>query len=337
MNIKKNFSLKKYNSFGIDIKTKYFVSLKCEQDVNAIISNKKYKKEKKMIIGGGSNILFTDDYKGMILLNCIKGINVLSDNRNNITIEVGAGEVWHNLVVWSIKNNLSGIENLALIPGLVGASPIQNIGAYGVEVKNVIKSVHYIEIKTGQKKIIHNNECNFKYRDSIFKNKLKDKVIITKVVYTLSKIANNNIQYGAIQKELKKIKKDPSPKNIAEAVTNIRNRKLPNPKILANCGSFFKNPKIETTQFEKLKKIFPNIVGYKISDKEIKIAAGWLIENAGLKGYRIGDAGIHKNQALVLVNYGKATGNEILSLANMIKEKIKRMYGIVLENEVTIL
>ena len=162
-------------------------------------------------------------------------------------------------------------------------------------------------------------------------------MIITKVVYTLSKIANNNIQYGAIQKELKKIKKDPSPKNIAEAVTNIRNRKLPNPKILANCGSFFKNPTIETTQFEKLKKIFPNIVGYKISDKEIKIAAGWLIENAGLKGYRIGDAGIHKNQALVLVNYGKATGNEILSLANMIKEKIKMMYGIVLENEVTIL
>ena len=335
--VKRNISLKKYNTFNIDVKAKYFLSLTSEQDVIDILNNKKYKDKKKLIIGGGSNILFTQNYEGIILLNSIKGIKILSNNNDNIKIEVGAGEIWHDLVIWSINNNLSGIENLSLIPGLVGASPIQNIGAYGVEVKNVIESVNYIDIQTGKKIIMNNYECNFGYRDSIFKNKLKGRIIITKVVYKLNKKANNNIEYGAIKAELKKIKKLPSPKNISEAIINIRKRKIPDPILLANCGSFFKNPIVNKNKFNDLKKTFPNIVGYKLSEKKIKIAAGWLIDNAGLKGLRIDDVGVHKNQALVIVNYGKSTGQEILKLAEKIKEKINTMYNIKLEEEVTII
>ena len=337
LKVKRNISLKKYNTFNIDVKAKYFLSLTSEQNVIDFLNNKKYKDIQKLIIGGGSNILLTHNYEGIILLNSIKGIKILSNNSDNIKIEVGAGEVWHDLVIWSINNNLSGIENLSLIPGLVGASPIQNIGAYGVEVKNVIESVNYIDIQTGKKIIMNNHECNFGYRDSIFKNKLKGKIVITKVTYKLNKKADNNMEYGVIKEELKKIKKPPSPKNISEAIINIRKRKIPDPKLLANCGSFFKNPIVNKNKFNDLKKTFPSIVGYKVSEKKTKIAAGWLIDNAGLKGIRIGDAGVHKNQALVIVNYGKSTGQEILKLAKKIKEKIYTMYNITLEEEVNVI
>ena len=262
---------------------------------------------------------------------------MLKKDDKHVLVKVGAGEVWHNFVLWSVQQNYSGIENLALIPGSVGASPIQNIGAYGIEVKDTIEEVIAIEIKTGKIKKFKNIECEFQYRDSIFKNKIKGKYIITEVIFRLNKSHLNITSYGEVEKELKELKLNANPKNISTAIINIRSRKLPDPQKLANCGSFFKNPTIETSEFEILKKKYPNIIGYKISEKKIKLAAGWLIDNAGLKGYRIGDAGVHINQALVLVNYGRSTGEDILKLSNIVKNKIRTMYNIELENEVTIL
>lgn len=335
--IKENYSLKNHNTFGIDVKAKYFATFNSEKELTNLLKSEIIQKELLFILGGGSNILLTKDFNGIVLANEIKGIEVISENDNHTTIKVGAGEIWHDFVLWSISNNLSGIENLALIPGLVGASPMQNIGAYGMEVKDVIESVDYIEIKSRKKKTIENSACNFEYRDSIFKHELKEEVIITKVIFTLSKTPLNKTTYGAIEDELRNLKKEASPKNITEAVINIRNRKLPNPSELGNSGSFFKNPIIETSQFEELKKEFSEIVGYSVSEKKTKIAAGWLIDNAGLKGYRKGDAGIHKNQALVLVNYGKATGLEIINLAKKIQKVVKEKYNIEIELEVNVL
>lgn len=336
-NILRNYSLKDLNSFGVDIKAKYFASFNSEEELLELLSDETSQNEPIFILGEGSNILFTKDFEGIILANKITGTDIILEDKESMTITVGAGENWHDFVLWSIEKGLSGIENLALIPGLVGASPIQNIGAYGTEIKDVITKVHYIEIATGLKKEISNSECKFEYRNSIFKNELKGKVVVTKVTFILSKTPMNNIKYGAITDELNRLKKDPSPSAIAEAVINIRNSKLPNPKILGNSGSFFKNPIIKTDDLKKLKIKFPNIIAYKASNTHSKLAAGWLIENAGYKGYRIGDAGVHKNQALVLVNYGKASGKEILSLANLIQQKIKEKYDVSIENEVNIL
>ncbi len=332
-----NYCLKDYNTFNISVKAKYFASFSSEDELKELLKNNICKTEPILILGGGSNILFTQDFKGLVLANNIKGIEIITEDSESTSIAVGAGEIWHDFVLWSIKQNLSGIENLSLIPGFIGASPMQNIGAYGVEIKAVIIQVDYIEIKSGDNKSLTNSECNFDYRSSIFKNELKGKVIITRVVYNLSKMPLNNTKYGAIRDELKRLNKKPSPKNISEAVINIRSRKLPDPKVLGNSGSFFKNPIIETSQFKKLQKDFPKIVGYKISEKETKIAAGWLIENAGFKGFRKADAGVHKNQALVLVNYGNASGTEIINLAKEVQQKVKKKYGVNLETEVSVL
>jgi UDP-N-acetylmuramate dehydrogenase len=337
MKIQQNYSLKKYNTFGIAATAKYFACFSSENELVELLRNDLCKTEPLFILGGGSNILLTQDFEGLVLANTIKGMEVLAEDNHSSTIEVGAGEVWHDFVLWSIEKNLSGIENLALIPGLVGASPMQNIGAYGLEVKDVITTVHFTEIGSGNSKILSNEDCNFGYRDSIFKHELKEKVVITKVIFKLSKTPLNKTTYGVIEEELKNLNLDPSPKNISTAVINIRSRKLPDPKILGNSGSFFKNPIIKTTQFENLKREFPEMVGYTISETKTKIAAGWLIDNAGLKGYRKADAGVHKNQALVLVNYGNATGLEIINLAKEIQEKIKDKYGISITPEVNIL
>jgi len=337
MKIQQNYSLKKYNTFGIAATAKYFACFSSENELVELLRNDLCKTEPLFILGGGSNILLTQDFEGLVLANTIKGMEVLAEDNHSSTIEVGAGEVWHDFVLWSIEKNLSGIENLALIPGLVGASPMQNIGAYGLEVKDVITTVHFTEIGSGNSKILSNEDCNFGYRDSIFKHELKEKVVITKVIFKLSKTPLNKTTYGAIEEELKNLNLDPSPKNISTAVINIRSRKLPDPKILGNSGSFFKNPIIKTTQFENLKREFPEMVGYTISETKTKIAAGWLIDNAGLKGYRKADAGVHKNQALVLVNYCNSTGLEIINLAKEIHEKIKDKYGISITPEVNIL
>ena len=269
MKIQENYSLKKYNTFGIAAKAKYFASFSSENELTELLESDICKTEKLFILGGGSNILLTQDFDGIVLANTIKGIEVLAEDEHGTIIEVGAGEVWHDFVLWSIHNNLSGIENLALIPGLVGASPMQNIGAYGLEVKDVIIEVHFIEIESREQKIMNNNNCQFGYRDSIFKHQLKEKVVITKVIYKLSKTPLNKTTYGAIEEELKSLKLEASPKNISTAVINIRSRKLPDPKVLGNSGSFFKNPIIATDQFEELKKEFTEIVGYKISETSV--------------------------------------------------------------------
>lgn len=336
-NILHNYSLKDHNTFGVTAKAKYFASFNSEQELTELLKNNICKTEPLFILGGGSNILLTKDFKGIVLANKIKGINIISEDKHSTSITVGAGEVWHDFVLWSIQKSLSGIENLALIPGLIGASPMQNIGAYGTEVKEVITKVSYIEIESGVKKEITNKECRFGYRNSIFKEELKGKAVITEVVYKLSKTPLNNIKYGSITDELKRLEKEPSPSSIAEAVINIRSSKLPDPKVLGNSGSFFTNPIIEIHEFEKLKKEFPDIIGYKVSDTEAKISAGWLIDNVELKGYRKSDAGVHKNHALVLVNYGNATGLEIINLAREIQQTVKDKYGISIETEVNIL
>ncbi len=334
-NIKTDFSLKKYNTFQINVSAKKYTKFSTIKQLKKTLN--KCNKNEILILGGGSNILLTKDINGIVLHNDIKGITILKEDKNHVFVKVGAGEVWHDFVLWSVKQNLSGIENLALIPGSVGASPIQNIGAYGTEVKDTIEEVIAIEIKTRKTKKFKNIECEFQYRDSIFKNRIKGEYIITEVIFKLNKFHLNITSYGEVEKELNELKLNANPKNISTAIINIRNRKLPNPQELANCGSFFKNPTIETSQFNILKRKYPNIIGYKISEKKIKLAAGWLIENAGLKGYRISDAGVHANQALVLVNYGESTGEEILNLSKIVKNKIQTMYNIELENEVTIL
>lgn len=329
-----NFSLKNYNTFGIDAKAKYFVSFDSICKLKQILSSEVYQKNKHFILGGGSNILLTKNFDGLIIHNKIGGIYILEDNSDYILVEVGAGVNWHDFVIWSVGQKFSGIENLALIPGTVGASPVQNIGAYGMEVKDTIQKVTTIELETQNIKSFNNSDCKFEYRTSIFKQQLKNQLIITKVEFKLSKTPLNKTTYGAIKKELEFIKKEANPQSITEAVTNIRNRKLPNPSVLGNSGSFFKNPIVTRSIFEKLKLKFPEIVGYTVSPKEIKIAAGWLIENAGLKGFREGDAGVHKKQALVLVNYGTASGQDIINLSQLIQKKIKDKYGITILPEV---
>ncbi len=336
-NILNNYCLKNHNTFGINVKAKYFSTFNSMLELKDILKINLHKKEKFFILGSGSNILLTKDFDGFILHNKIEGICIIEDNENDIIVEVGSGVVWHDFVMWSVNQELSGIENLALIPGTVGASPVQNIGAYGMEAKDSITKVHTLEIKNKEVKIFSNKECEFSYRNSIFKKEEEKKFIITKVEFKLSKEHFNRTEYGAIEEELKKLKLKAKPASIAKAVIKIRNRKLPDPKVLGNSGSFFKNPVIKTSEFNVLKKEFPEMIGYTISNSQTKVAAGWLIDNAGLKGYRKADAGVHRNQALVLVNYGNASGTEIINLAKKIQQKIKAQYGIIIEPEVSIL
>ena len=332
-----NYCLKNLNTFAIKAKTKYYTTFKSINELKDIISSKIYKNNKSFILGGGSNILLTQNFNGLILHNKILGIEILDSTEKHTIVKVGAGVIWQDFVDWSLEKNLSGIENLSLIPGSVGASPVQNIGAYGVEIKNYITKVITFDLEKNTTRIFSNKECQFEYRNSIFKMELKNKILITHVEFKLYKTNINEISYGDIQQELKKLKLNPSPKNISTAVINIRNKKIPNPKILANSGSFFKNPIISTEKFNSLKKDFPEIIGYKVSENKTKVAAGWLIENAGLKGYRNRDAGIHKKQALVIVNYKNASGKDILNLANKIQKIIFEKYKIQIVPEVNIL
>ena len=331
----KKQSLKAYNTFGLDCKSNLFAAFQSEHELKKILSKIQ---EPLLVLGGGSNILLTQDFEGTVLKNEIQGIEIVKENEEYAVIKVGSGEVWHNFVMWSIENKLGGIENLSLIPGSVGAAPMQNIGAYGVEIKSVFEKLEAIEIDTLTSKTFNNEACQFGYRHSIFKAELKGKYIITQVYFKLQKKHNFNTSYGAIEEELKNIGVTTlSLKAISQAITNIRESKLPNPKEIGNCGSFFKNPVITTKRFKKLQNEFPKIVGYTISKDETKIAAGWLIDQAGWKGYRKGDAGIHKNQALVLINYGNATGQELVALYKEVQQSVLNKFGIQLEPEVNII
>ncbi len=332
--MQKDVSLKPFNTFGIDVKTDWLAKIESIEQLLTIIDD--LPEMKKLILGQGSNVLFLNDFNGIVLLNEIKGKEIIDENENEIRIKINGGENWHQLVMWAVENNYGGIENLALIPGKVGTAPMQNIGAYGVEIKDVLEEVHTINMKTCEPKIFTNKDCNFGYRHSVFKlPENKGKYFISAVVLKLSK-KNHQLKtdYGAIQKVLQeKNIQSPTIKDIAEAVMKIRRSKLPDPNLIGNAGSFFKNPIVDKIVFDKLISEHPKMPYYQIDDK-YKIPAGWLIEQAGFKGKRFGDVGVHKNQALVIVNYGKATGMEIKNLADIIMNEVEKKFYIKLQPEV---
>jgi UDP-N-acetylmuramate dehydrogenase len=336
MNIREDVSLKQYNTFGIAAKAKFFAEISSLADAREICADKQFSKTDKLILGGGSNILFTKDFDGVVVKNNFNGIEVDSDNDEHVFVKAGAGENWHSFVLHCIANNYAGVENLSLIPGNVGASPMQNIGAYGVEIKDVFHELEAFEIATGELFKFSAADCNFGYRESVFKNKYRNQFIITSVTFRLNKTPKFNISYGAIEQELEKMGvKELSIAAISKAVCNIRSSKLPDPKQIGNAGSFFKNPVVSHELHEKIKKEFPNVVAYP-SGSEVKLAAGWLIEQCGWKGYRKNDFGVHINQALVLVNYGGASGDELYNLSQEVMDSVQKKFGVSLEREVNI-
>ncbi|HPW96959.1 MAG TPA: UDP-N-acetylmuramate dehydrogenase [Flavobacterium sp.] len=337
MQIHTNFSLKNYNTFGIEAKAKQFVAVHSIDELKTVLEN--HATEKKFILGGGSNMLLTQDIDSLVIHIDLKGKKILKEDDDFVWVESQAGENWHEFVLWTIDQNFGGLENMSLIPGNVGTTPVQNIGAYGAEIKDTFVSCEAMEITTQKMKSFSKEECRFGYRESIFKHEVKDKYIITSVIF---KLTNRNhkisVEYGDIKAELAKnnIEK-PSLKDVSNAVITIRNSKLPNPKELGNSGSFFKNPILSREQFLKVQEQFPDVKHFDISETEVKVPAGWLIEHSGLKGYRKDDAGVHKNQALVLVNYGKATGQDILSLSKYVQKTVFDKYGIAIEAEVNVI
>jgi len=337
MKILQNFSLKKYNTFGINAKARYFVEVSSVKELKEIIASTNY--PKKLFLGGGSNMLLTKDIDALVVHLNLKGKKIISETDDDVLIKVMAGENWHQLVLWSLKKNYGGLENMSLIPGNTGTAPIQNIGAYGVELKDTFISCEAIQLSTNKLVCFSKEECEFGYRESFFKNEGKDKYVIVSVTFSLTK-QNHKLQthYGAIESELEKEGiKEPSIKDISNAVISIRQRKLPDPNELGNSGSFFKNPIISKEEFELFEKTNPNAPFYKINENSYKIPAGWLIEQCGFKGKRYGDAGVHKNQALVLVNFGKASGQDILDLANKIIKKVDQVFHIRISPEVNLI
>ncbi len=337
MNITSNFSLKKLNTFGIEAKAKHFVSVNTVGELKKIIEENK--NTQKFILGGGSNMLITQDIDALVIHIDLKGKKIIKEDADFVWVEGHAGENWHAFVLWTINQNFGGLENMSLIPGNVGTTPVQNIGAYGTEMKDTFEYCEAMEIATQKMRIFTKEDCHFGYRESIFKQELKDEYIITSVVFKLTKTNHKiNISYGDITTELaKKNIQNPTLKDVSNAVITIRESKLPDPKKLGNGGSFFKNPIISRALFDKVKSKFPDIKHYDVSEDKVKVPAGWLIEQAGFKGKREGDAGVYKNQALVLVNYGGATGEEILELARDIQKTVFKIYGIAIETEVNVI
>lgn len=337
MIIQHNFSLKNYNTFGIDAKANEFVAVHSTEELKQVLQENSNKK--KFILGGGSNMLLTQDINALVIHIDLKGKKVIQEDDNYVWVEAQAGENWHEFVLWNIEQNYGGIENMSLIPGNVGTTPVQNIGAYGAEIKDTFVSCNAMQISTQEIKKFINEECKFGYRESIFKQEVKDQYIITSVVFKLTK--NNhtiNTGYGDIQKELEsKGITQPTIKDVSNAVIAIRQSKLPDPKELGNSGSFFKNPIITREQFNQAKALHPEIKHYDVSETEVKVPAGWMIEQAGLKGYRDGDAGVHARQALVLVNYGNATGQDILNLSKLVQKTVLDKFGIAIEAEVNVI
>ena len=334
MLIQENFSLKKINTFSIDVSAKEFAIF---SNVNELETLLEISKKPHLVIGGGSNILFTKNFNGLVLKNEIGGIKIIKEEDDYVYIKAGAGVGWHEFVIYCIERNFAGAENLSLIPGSVGASPMQNIGAYGVELKDIFYELEAYVIEGKKTVIFSRSDCEFGYRESIFKTKYRGKFIITAVTFRLNTKPVYNTSYGAIEIELERMGvQSISIKAISDAVINIRQSKLPDPRVIGNAGSFFKNPTVSNLQFNLLKKDFPLIIGYPVGDSETKLAAGWLIEKCGWKGFRKGDAGCHNKQALVLVNYGNASGEEILILSEKIIDSVKLMFNVTLQIEVNI-
>ena len=335
--IERNVSLKPYNTFGIDVKADRFISIKSVSELEDLF--KTVNSDELFILGGGSNLLLTGDIKKLVAHIDLKGIQVISEDDEKVIIEAAAGENWHDLVLWCIDHGYGGIENLSLIPGNAGTAPIQNIGAYGVELKDVFKSCELFDIESKSIKTYTYDDCQFDYRNSVFKQQLKNKVIICSIWLELTKKNHNtNTSYGAINSELEKRGiSNPTIKDISDVVIQIRQSKLPDPKEIGNSGSFFKNPVISEEHYIKLEGIYGDIPNYPAQEGMLKVPAGWLIEKAGFKGKRFGDFGVHKNQALVLVNYGGADGKDIKELSELIQNTISRLFEINLEAEVNII
>lgn len=338
MEIKEHYSIKGLNTFGVEAKAKYYASFQSVSELKKLLKTEIGEKHTPFVLGGGSNLLLTKDLNAFVLKNEITGKKLISEHENNVIVEFGAGEIWHDCVLWAIQNNWAGIENLSLIPGSVGAAPIQNIGAYGVELKECFHSLTGIFIDTLESRNFNNIQCQFGYRDSIFKKELKGKFIITSVQLKLSKKHHLKTEYGAIQEELNKRNiSSPSIHDISNVVIAIRQSKLPNPKEIGNSGSFFKNPIVTNEIAKSLIKEHPNIPHYPAKEGYTKIAAGWLIEQSGWKGKRKGDAGMHEKQALVLVNHGNASGLDLKAVSEMVQKDVYNKFGLQLEAEVNIL
>lgn len=338
LSIEKGVSLKPYTTFGIDCTAKYFCAITSVSDLQELISTEFFNNEKHLILGRGSNVLFTQDFDGLVIHNSIKGIETVSENDEKIVLKISSGELWHEVVMHCVKNNWGGIENLSLIPGTMGAAPIQNIGAYGVEVKNVIDRVEIIDLSTSVIRSLSNEECRFGYRESVFKHELKKNIFISSVTLTLTKKNHQiNTSYGALTTTLHQMNVfEFTPQTISDAVIKIRTEKLPDHQKMGNAGSFFKNPEIAEKLFHQLQLQYPEIPHYPSANQQVKIPAGWLIERCGWKGKRIGDAGVHAHQALVLVNYGNASGEEIFSLSKKISATVQEKFSITLTPEVNI-
>ncbi len=359
MEIYKDYDLTKLNTFGISVKAKFFIEIRDETDLEKLFDTLEFKNSKKLFLGGGSNILFTKNFDGLVILNKLKGIKILSETSTDVVIRSMGGEIWHDLVIFAVERGYWGIENLSLIPGTVGAAPMQNIGAYGAELRNVLENVEAYNLESGEKKVFSKEECLFGYRDSIFKNKLKDKYFILAITLKLSKISRPNLSYKILLEFLEKSARNTthsvagrnkiitySLKDISDAVSAIRKSKLPDPTIIPNAGSFFKNVFIELAELKKLRETYPKIPHFNepsdasaLADREgiIKIPTAWLIEQCGLKGKRIGKVGVHEKQALVLVNYGGATGEEVKELAEEIIASVLSKFGLRLIPEVNLI
>jgi UDP-N-acetylmuramate dehydrogenase len=329
-----NYPLQKLHTFGTEASTKFYFEFTETEDLAGFLAtNKDWQNLQLLILGSGSNLLFVNDFPGLIINPNIPGIKIVHEDRNNIWLEVGAGVVWDDLVEYAVFNCWGGIENLSLIPGKVGAAAVQNIGAYGMEIQNQIETVTGFNLETMTENILESADCQFAYRDSIFKNQLKNNFIITSVVFKLDKFPEYILNYGDLKSETEKLGAI-NLRNIRKAVIGIRESKLPDPKIFGNAGSFFKNPVIEEIQAIQLLNIYPNLPHYPAPENRTKLAAGWLIEQCGWKGFRRGDTGVHEKQALVLVNYGNATGKEIFNLSEEIRQSVQDKFGVELEREV---
>jgi UDP-N-acetylmuramate dehydrogenase len=337
MIIQENFSLKKYNTFHLDICSAFFAAPENDEQIIDALRLQTNHNIPLLILGGGSNVLFKNDYNGIVIKPNIQKLTIIDESENNVWVEVGAGVEWDQLVAWAVKNNYYGIENLSLIPGNVGASPVQNIGAYGVEVKDVITQVNGIYIDTLEKFSLKNKECQFAYRNSIFKNELKGKVIITSVIFKLKKQADLKLNYGDVLAKVEELG-EKNLENTRKAIISIRESKLPDHEILGNVGSFFKNPVVKNNIAQNVLDKYPEAPYYRVDENNTKIPAGWLIEQCGWKGKSLGNAAVHEKQALVLVNKtGNATGEEVLLLASEIEKSVKQKFGIDIEKEVNII
>ncbi len=335
--IRQNVDLTALTTFGIKAFARYYTELNTVADFASLLQNEIFKTNKRLIIGGGSNLLFTKDFDGLVIRNCLRGISIVENEEKTVLVRVAAGEVWHEFVMWCIDNGYAGLENLSLIPGCVGASPMQNIGAYGVEIKEVFEKLEALKMSDGGLHTFSKEACEFGYRESVFKRKYKDQFLITAVYYRLRKEATVNTSYGAITAQLAEMGVlQPGIKDVSNAVMAIRRSKLPDPNVNGNAGSFFKNPEVSAELYHEVKQKYPDLVAYPLPDGRYKLAAGWLIEQAGLKGLEVEGAAVHLKQALVLINKNGATGKAVLKLSEQVIARVKEKYNVELEREVNI-